>query len=169
MPEEDDDALGQMLGDRLQGTKKEGEGKDEVGDENKPEAESVSDPDVIESSSQQETQSAQITPSTEPTQSTQSTESTGSAESTLEESKDDSEHEAGSKEGTVRSRSPFPLYVTPELKETVQSRFEKFNAQRTLNDEPQVEKHKHFMEGLLRAGLDNSDLEEYVLEEFDEK
>lgn len=166
MPEEDDDALGQMLGDRLQGTKKEEEGKDEVGNGNEPEAESISDPDVIESSSQQESQSAQITPSTEPTQ---STESTGSAESTLEKSKDDSEHEAGSKEGTVRSRSPFPLYVTPELKETVQSRFEKFNAQRTLNDEPQVEKHKHFMEGLLRAGLDNSDLEEYVLEEFDEE
>ena len=156
MPEEDDDALGQMLGDRLQGTKREGE-KDEVGDGDESEAESVSDPDTIESASQQESQSAQITPSTE------------STESTLEESKEDSEHETGSKEGTVRSRSPFPLYVTPELKETVQSQFEKFNAQRTLNDEPQVEKHKHFMEGLLRAGLDNSDLEEYVLEEFDEE
>lgn len=165
MPEEDDDALGQMLGDRLQGTKREGE-KDEVSDGDESEAESVSDPDTIESVSQQESQSAQITPSTE---SARSTESAGSTESTLEESKDDSEHEAGSKEGTVRSRSPFPLYVTPELKETVQSRFEKFNAQRTLNDEPQVEKHKHFMEGLLRAGLDNSDLEEYVLEEFDDK
>lgn len=165
MPEEDDDALGQMLGDRLQGTKRKGE-KDEVGDGDEPEAESVSDPDTLESASHQESQSAQITPSTK---STSSAESAGSTESTLEKSKGDSEHEAGSKEGTVRSRSPFPLYVTPELKETVQSRFEKFNAQRTLNDEPQVEKHKHFMEGLLRAGLDNSDLEEYVLKEFDGK
>jgi hypothetical protein len=162
MPEEDDDALGQMLGDRLQGTKREGE-ENEVGDGDESEAESVSDPDAIESASQQKSQSAQITPSAK------STESAGSTESTLKESKGDSEHEAGSKEGTVRSRSPFPLYVTPELKETVQSRFEKFNAQRTLNDEPQVEKHRHFMEGLLRAGLDNSDLEEYVLEEFDEE
>ena len=159
MPEEDDDALGQMLGDRLQGAKREGE-KDEVDDGDTSEAESVADPDTIESVSQQESQSAQITPSTE---------STESAKSTLEESKEDSKHEAGSKEGTVRSRSPFPLYVTPELKETVQSRFEKFNAQRTLNDEPQVEKHKHFMEGLLRAGLDNPDLEEYILAEFNDK
>ena len=48
-------------------------------------------------------------------------------------------------------------------------RFEKFNAERTLNDEPQVEKHKHFMQGLLRAGLDHSELEEYILEEFDDR
>lgn len=158
MPEEDDDALGQMLGDRLQGTKKEENDGGDNGDE--PEAESVSNRDAIESASREKSQSAQITSSAESTKST---------ESTLKESKEDSEHEVESKEGTVRSRSPFPLYVTPELKETVQSRFEKFNAQRTLNDEPQVEKHKHFMEGLLRAGLDNSDLEKYVLEEFDDE
>jgi hypothetical protein len=65
--------------------------------------------------------------------------------------------------------APFPLYITPALKEGVQKRFEKFNAERTLNDEPQVEKHKHFMQGLLRAGLDNSDLEEYILEEYEDE
>lgn len=37
MPEEDDDALGQMLEDRLRGTKREGE-KDEVGDGDESEA-----------------------------------------------------------------------------------------------------------------------------------
>jgi cobalamin biosynthesis protein CobT len=155
MPEEDDDALGQMLGDRIKGSKGDDE-DEEQGDAAKAsseaEAESVSGSDASEATSQENTRSAQIT---------QSTDTAPAEDEKGEESELDSETE-----GTVRSRSPFPLYVTPELKETVQNRFEKFNAQRTLNDEAQVEKHKHFMEGLLRAGLDHPDLEEYVLDEF---
>ena len=155
MPEEDDDALGQMLGDRIKGSKGD-DGDDEQDDTTKPSseavAESVSGRDTSEKTSQEGTRSTQIT---------QSTDMASAKGEQREESELDSETE-----GTVRSRSPFPLYVTPELKETVQNRFEKFNAQRTLNDEAQVEKHKHFMEGLLRAGLDHPDLEEYVLDEF---
>lgn len=162
MPREDDDALGQMLGDRLQGTKGKSE-DDEVDDTetsgDESEAKSASGPNGIESATQESTESTQIT---------QSTDSTDTTNTTLEGPKKDTKSESRSTEGTVRSRSPFPLYVTPELKETVQNRFEKFNAQRTLNDEPQVEKHKHFMEGLLRAGLEHPDLEEYVLNEFDD-
>ena len=153
MPEEDDDALGQMLGDRIKGTK--GDAADEERDpeelSNEVETESASGSDTSRASSPDNTESTQITQSTD-------------------ESSEDDETGNGTKseteEGTVRSRSPFPLYVTPDLKETVQNRFEKFNAQRTLNDEAQVEKHKHFMEGLLRAGLDHPELEEYVLDEF---
>ena len=155
MPEEDDDALGQMLGDRIKSSKDDKE-DEEQGDAAKTsseaEAESVSGSDISEATSQENTRSTQIT---------QSTDTASVEDEEGEEPELDSETE-----GTVRSRSPFPLYVTPELKETVQNRFEKFNAQRTLNDEAQVEKHKHFMEGLLRAGLDHPDLEEYVLDEF---
>lgn len=153
MPEEDDDALGQMLGDRIKGTK--GDAADEERDagelSNEVETESVSGSDTSGSSSPDNTESTQITQSTD--ESSEDDETGNGTESETEE-------------GTVRSRSPFPLYVTPDLKETVQNRFEKFNAQRTLNDEAQVEKHKHFMEGLLRAGLDHPELEEYVLDEF---
>lgn len=154
MPEEDDDALGEMLGDRIKSTKDDTEDheRDDTRSSSGAEAESVSGSDVSETTSQGGTKSTQITQSTE----------TSSAEEDAEgEPEPDSETE-----GTVRSRSPFPLYVTPGLKETVQNRFEKFNAQRTLNDKAQVEKHKHFMEGLLRAGLDHPDLEEFVLDEF---
>jgi cobalamin biosynthesis protein CobT len=151
MPEEDDEALGQMLGDRLKGAK--GESDDADGGDGTDAASSESDTESASS----EPSDASSPDSTESTQITQSTDSP--AES-------DVEAEAESEGDTVRSRSPFPLYVTPELKGTVQNRFEKFNAQRTLNDEPQVEKHKHFMEGLLRAGLDHPELEEYVLDEF---
>jgi hypothetical protein len=153
MPEEDDDALGQMLGDRIKGTK--GDEADEERD-----TEELSNEVETESASGSDTSGATSPDNTESTQITQST----------DESSEDDENgngtESETEEGTVRSRSPFPLYVTPDLKETVQNRFEKFNAQRTLNDEAQVEKHKHFMEGLLRAGLDHPELEEYVLDEF---
>lgn len=132
MPKEDDDALGDMLGDRLKGSR---------------------NTDQAESDEQGGTQSTESADNTAISESAESTEST-------EEADEDGEQD------TARSRSPFPLYITPELKEGVQKRFEKFNAERTLNGQPQVEKHKHFMQGLLRAGLDNSDLEEYILEEF---
>jgi hypothetical protein len=142
MPEEDDDALGDMLGDRL----KDSRDSDQTG------------PDE-----QDGTQSTESAGSTEISESTSNTESTQITKSTQSTQEDDEEVE----QNTARSRSPFPLYITPELKADIQKRFEKFNAERTLNDEPQVEKHKHFMQGLLRAGLDHSDLEEYILEEFE--
>jgi hypothetical protein len=150
MPEEDDDALGQMLGDRIRDTK-DGSTDDTAG--------SPEQPDDPEAEEEQE--------GTESPTSRKQAESTQPQETPSEESEEDTESKT--EDSTVRSRSPFPLYVTPEVKGTVQDRFEKFNAQRTLNDEPQVEKHKHFMEGLLRAGLDHPDLEEYVLEEFENK
>lgn len=153
MPEEDDDALGQMLGDRIKGA------KDNAADEEQ-DPEELSNEIETESASGSDTGGAS---SPDNTKSTQITQSTGGSS---EDDETGNGTESGMEEGTVRSRSPFPLYVTPELKETVQNRFEKFNAQRTLNNEAQVEKHKHFMEGLLRAGLDHPDLEEYVLDEF---
>lgn len=153
MPEEDDDALGQMLGDRIKGTK--GDEADEERD-----TEELSNEVKTESASGSDTSGASSPNNTESTQITQS------ADESSEDDEKGNGTEPETEEGTVRSRSPFPLYVTPDLKETVQNRFEKFNAQRTLNDEAQVEKHKHFMEGLLRAGLDHPELEEYVLDEF---
>jgi len=155
MPEEDDDALGQMLGDRIKGTKDDAEDEERKTEDPSSEAEteSASSSDTSEAASPDNTESTQITQSTDVS---------------LDDDENRDETESETEEGTVRSRSPFPLYVTPGLKETVQNRFEKFNAQRTLNDEAQVEKHKHFMEGLLRAGLDHPELEEYVLNEFED-
>lgn len=172
MPEEDDDALGQMLGDRLKGTKA-GSAADSSGDSVVDPAPETDAGDEAERNAStgtagaaDDTESTQITESTNSAQSSESTDVTESTQRTSNGGK--ATTEAGSGADTVRSRSPFPLYVTPELKATVQGRFEKFNAQRTLNDEPQVEKHKHFMEALLRAGLDHPELEEYVLEEFED-
>lgn len=70
-------------------------------------------------------------------------------------------------DSTRQTRSQFPMYLSDELQEAVNERFEKFNAHRVLNDEPQVEKHKHFLEGLVRAGLDSDELETFVTDEFE--
>lgn len=146
MPEEDDEALGQMLGDRLKETKEETQQDEPAGAETSDGQSESTQPAEADETASESTESAQPEPEA------------GAA---------DDDSSSAATEGTVRSRSPFPLYVTPDLKRAVQNRFQKFNAQRTLNDEPQVEKHKHFMEGLLRAGLDHEELEEYVLEEFE--
>lgn len=154
MPEEDDEALGQMLGDRLKSTNEESE-QEKLEDTDVRNSETETEPGQSNDTNKETIQNS--TGSTKITQSTNTTSEEREVENSLE-----------SEDDTVRSRSPFPLYVTPELKKTVQNRFEKFNAQRTLNDEPQVEKHKHFMEGLLHAGLDHPDLEKYVLDEFED-
>lgn len=155
MPEEDDDALGQMLGDRLKGSTEDLE--QEVSDETDTDPNKTQEESVQSSESSDETDGD----TTESTQRTQSTD-------TIAQVERDAASSSQGEDSSVRSRSPFPLYVTPELKETVQRRFETFNAHRTLNDDPQVEKHKHFMEGLLRAGLAHSELEEYILDEFED-
>lgn len=155
MPEEDDDALGQMLGDRLKGSTENLE--QEVSDETDADTNKTQEESAQSSESNEETAGD----TTESTRHTQSTDTTSRVERDVASS-------SQAEDSSVRSRSPFPLYVTPELKETVQHRFETFNAHRTLNDEPQVEKHKHFMEGLLRAGLAHSELEEYILGEFED-
>lgn len=155
MPKKDDDALGEMLGDRLKGST-EDPGQ-EVSDETDTDPNKTQEESVQNSESSDETDGV----TTESTQRTQSTDTTAQVERDVASS-------SQAEDSSVRSRSPFPLYVTPELKETVQHRFETFNAHRTLNDEPQVEKHKHFMEGLLRAGLAHSELEEYILDEFED-
>jgi hypothetical protein len=159
MPEEDDDALGQMLGDRLKGSTEDPE--QEASDETDVDTNEIQEESAQSSESNEETTGD----TTESTQRTQSTDTTPDTTSRVEK---DAVSSSQSEDNSVRSRSPFPLYVTPDLKETVQHRFETFNAHRTLNDEPQVEKHKHFMEGLLRAGLAHSELEEYILSEFED-
>lgn len=193
MPEEDDDALEKVLEGRLNRDSDTDQQRRETNETNGSEADSDTDgqsDSVTAGSSDTDTEtdsastsnatvdgdseqrsvedSAQPMHSTETTQSTQITQPTDSTDRTggVDEEVATAQSESSAADA-VRSRSPLPLYLTPGLKTTVQTRFEKFNAQRTLNDEPQVQKHKHFMEGLLNAGLDHPELERYVLDEFE--
>jgi hypothetical protein len=66
----------------------------------------------------------------------------------------------------TRSRSQYPMYLSEELQEELDDRFNKFNARRELDDQEQVEKHKHFLEGLIRVALERDDIEQYVEQEL---
>lgn len=188
MPEQDDDALGDILSDRLKGTKNGDDEDDDRGDDGDEASEAdegaASEDGEAATGEEAETASPETAESAQRTQITDADadgesadgEAAGGgdgAEGTGGDAADvdratDADTEADDDAGTTRSRSPFPLYIRPSLKESVNQRFDRFNAERTLDDEPQVEKHAHFIQGLLRAGLDHPDLEEYVLEEFRE-
>lgn len=104
----------------------------------------------------------------EPSGSTEDTEDTDGSEDTAEA--DDAgdagetghtghtETAEGSGDGdasdTTRSRSQYAMYLSESLQDELDETFEQFNAQRTLDGEPKVEKHRDFLESVVRAGLE---------------
>ena len=79
----------------------------------------------------------------------------------------DRENQKESRSDSTRSRSQYPIYLSGELQEELDDRYNKFNARRELDDKEQVEKHRHFLEGVIRSVLDQENLEEYIEEEFE--
>lgn len=67
----------------------------------------------------------------------------------------------------VSDRKPYPLYITEELKGEINERFRNYNAKRVLCEKEDVGKHDVFLEALIRAGLENDDLEKYIRAEAD--
>ena len=63
---------------------------------------------------------------------------------------------------TRSTRTKYPIYLTETFQEELNQRYKRMNAQRIMDDEPEIEKHKHFLEAVLRAGLDRDDLDDYV-------
>jgi hypothetical protein len=78
----------------------------------------------------------------------------------------DREDKTESSSDSTRSRSQYPIYLSGELQEELDDRYNKFNARRELDNKEQVEKHRHFLEGVIRSALDRENLEEYIEEEF---
>lgn len=65
---------------------------------------------------------------------------------------------------STRSRSQYPMYLSEQLQDELNQTFKRFNAERTLDGKEEVEKHKDFLEGVVRAGLD-VEWEDYVIDE----
>lgn len=63
---------------------------------------------------------------------------------------------------SLREQRHVAMYLSEALQEELNDSFERLNAQRILDDKEKVEKHRHFLEGVVRAGLDHPDLDEYV-------
>jgi len=65
---------------------------------------------------------------------------------------------------TRRTRSKYAVYLTEEFQDELNEAYTKANAQRVMEDKGEIEKHKHFLEAVLRAGLEHDDLGEYIEE-----
>ncbi|WP_277543538.1 hypothetical protein [Haloarcula laminariae] len=68
-----------------------------------------------------------------------------------------------STDDTRRSRPHTAIYISENLVKQVNERYRKINGQLMIEGNEEIEKHKHFFEGLIKAGLDHDDLEEIVL------
>jgi len=68
-----------------------------------------------------------------------------------------------STDDTRRSRPHTAVYISEDLVEEVNERYRKINGQLMIDGKEEIEKHKHFFEGLIKAGLDHDELEEIVL------
>lgn len=65
-------------------------------------------------------------------------------------------------EGTTRNRSQYVFYLPQNLQEELDRLYDQYNGQSLIEGEGGIEKHKDFLEGLVRAGLNNPDLDDYI-------
>jgi murein L,D-transpeptidase YcbB/YkuD len=65
---------------------------------------------------------------------------------------------------TRRTRTKYAVYLTEEFQEELNQAYTKANAQRVMEDKGEIEKHKHFLEAVMRAGLNHDDLDAYIEE-----
>lgn len=75
--------------------------------------------------------------------------------------------DTGGSGGSVRDRPQTAMYLPEELRERLLDVYEKLDARSKLDDDGEIEKHRHFYEGLVECALDSDDLEEYVREKRD--
>ncbi|WP_193310775.1 hypothetical protein [Halorubrum halophilum] len=65
---------------------------------------------------------------------------------------------------TRRTRTKYAVYLTEEFQEELNQAYTKANAQRVMEDKGEIEKHKHFLEAVMRAGLNHDDLDAHITE-----
>ncbi|WP_152436588.1 hypothetical protein [Halosimplex carlsbadense] len=121
-------------------------------------------PDPDDPDSEEESPEEQVD---EPDNTDKSDNTDNPAEASQSEQADKTGDSEGSNEDTRRNRPHTALYVSEKLVDRVEERFNKINGQLMIDGEEPLEKHKHFYEGLLKAGLENDDLEEIVLDQRD--
>lgn len=97
------------------------------------------------------------------------TDNSDTTDSTDNTDNSDQAAESDSSSGeTRRDRPHTAIYVSEDLVERVEDRFTKMKGELMLEGKQGLEKHRHFYEGLLEAGLENDDLDDIVMEKFEE-
>jgi len=128
-------------------------------EEHKPQS---SDEDE-DSSTGDETAFSDNTDNPDNTEAVQAEETTETSPNKSEPDSQTSDDSDSSDTDTRRSRPHTAIYISEGLVEKVDERYRKINGQLMIEGKEEIEKHKHFFEGLIKAGLDHDDLEEIVL------
>jgi hypothetical protein len=83
----------------------------------------------------------------------------------------DSGGESGetSKSDTRRDRPHTAMYISADLVDRMKGRYRKINGELMINEGEEIELNKHFYEGLIKAGLENPDLKDIVLDQREEE
>ncbi|WP_266080806.1 hypothetical protein [Haladaptatus caseinilyticus] len=63
---------------------------------------------------------------------------------------------------STRNRTQYVMYLPDDLQQELNDLYDQYNGQSLVNGNGGIEKHKDFLEGLVRAGLDNENLDEYI-------
>lgn len=63
---------------------------------------------------------------------------------------------------TTRTRSQYAMYLPDALQEELDGLYDQYNGQSLIEGDGGIEKHKDFLEGVVRAGLDHPELDDYV-------
>mgnify|MGYP006292681439 CR=1 FL=1 len=74
-----------------------------------------------------------------------------------------------SKGDTRRDRPHTAMYISKDLVDQMKSRYRKINGELMIEEGEEIELNKHFYEGLIKAGLENPELEEIVLNQRDQE
>jgi hypothetical protein len=75
------------------------------------------------------------------------------------------ESDEDSKSDTRRDRPHTAMYISADLVDRMKGRYRKINGELMINEGEEIELNKHFYEGLIKAGLENPDLKEIVLDQ----
>jgi len=116
-----------------------------------------------DSSTGDETASSDNTDNPDNTEEVQAEETDETSSKNSESDSQDTGDTDSSDTDTRRSRPHTAIYISEELVEKVDKRYRKINGQLMIEGNEEIEKHKHFFEGLIKAGLDHDELEEIVL------
>ncbi|WP_139171102.1 hypothetical protein [Halorientalis regularis] len=116
---------------------------------------------------QEEESSASESSQTEETESSDSVDKTDKIDNTSETDETDSGSESAgsSKTDTRRDRPHTAMYISADLVDRMKDRYRKINGELMINDGEEIELNKHFYEGLIKAGLENPDLKDIVLDQ----
>lgn len=82
---------------------------------------------------------------------------------------DGGESDEDSKSDTRRDRPHTAMYISADLVDRMKGRYRKINGELMINEGEEIELNKHFYEGLIKAGLENPDLKEIVLDQREEE